>query len=827
MRVCCLARSIATVVLLFALFCLVNTGHGAENIMINSTWTEGQINAALRQPSLGGKNVTVALEVLGDGDSFNYTQMRALLNLEGAPAMATYTIMTSPGTRGQGKATFLCGDARYTVFVAWPQHTKIVNVTFKNCSATHAHDARTSGSSSLTFENVGIQHAHFDLENVNGLEFVGVTLGENAALTLRSCTAPKLRNIRVENVVEPVDFARAAITFESCSTPEIAQSSVFANNSAPVVFFERCSSPRLIGASFLSSTPGSGGTESAVVVMEANNGALIQKCLFSHNDVLSLKFVGMKNDVTPAQLSGCMFQNNSNTLSGKATAFEVQTDQQPLALALENCVFQGNRGTLGGAAVYVAVVKNLNMTVSGCNFTENTWGRQIYRATVVTPETLPAGSTALAIQFEREATGSEVRILQSTFTLNQAFRGGGLSVDFLNESNNNKVLVSGSTFTSNQIVRELCSPFGRLNESLVGQGGGCSLVFAENCTNNSVQIANSTLINNKAERGGALSVDFLNKSSNNKLLISQSTFTSNRIVQKLCSSSSGVDENPAGQGGACSLVFAGNCTNNFVQCANSTMTNNEAENGGGMAVVFMDFSADNEFKLEGSMKYGEGSQEGTCLFSHCNASRPEISLDASTQRTATSSGLGGGLFFQMRDNANSNTAGVSGCVLHDNSAISGGGLHADLRTRSSGPVLSLSNLTLVRNRALSGSGVLLSGNRPSAVDQTSSSPVIKLVDLSFTDNVAFYRGALAVDSLHFSTHGAVSLKHNHNSAIYLTNSVADHHGNMVIKNNVGHVGGGLVSIDSQLTVLPGSSLSFLQNTALVMGGAIFAHFSQR
>ena len=133
------------------------------------------------------------------------------------------------------------------------------------------------------------------------------------------------------------------------------------------------------------------------------------------------------------------------------------------------------------------------------------------------------------------------------------------------------------------------------------------------------------------------------------------------------------------------------------------------------------------------------------------------------------------------------------------------------------------------NRAIEGAALSLWSSFSASLLTGKNGPSIGiwLQNLAFKSNVAYFRGTLDVTSAEIATSGHLAFFNNTNTAMYLRKSIVYAHGSIEFDKNFGHVGAGLFSTASRITVSWGTSFSFTRNSATWLGGGVYAEMVDR
>ena len=247
---------------------------------------------------------------------------------------------------------------------------------------------------------------------------------------------------------------------------------------------------------------------------------------------------------------------------------------------------------------------------------------------------------------------------------------------------------------------------------------------------------------------------------------------------------------------------------------NCEFLNNTALWGGGLLIEMQDCSSNNRI----SVNYSNFTNN-MCLFK-----------DSSSHGTGGGAARIGYIFFNDT-HVKQNSISFENCNFSSNSAYFGGGLsfYAAREPTESNSLVFL-HTTRVRNVASVGSGAHLSVWHP---EHYGATVVAKITNCTFQENSCFYTtrqstavgiGALYLDSIPVYFMGGNNSFNNINSAlaaittgIYITSNATVN----FIK-NTGRYGGAVALLGAAfIETYPSSTLNFIQNSAVIAGGAIY------
>lgn len=264
-------------------------------------------------------------------------------------------------------------------------------------------------------------------------------------------------------------------------------------------------------------------------------------------------------------------------------------------------------------------------------------------------------------------------------------------------------------------------------------------------------------------------------------------------------------------GGAVSVKTSGFVEDNLIRFRNCTWTNNSAVRGGGIA-----------FGCYGSGKNNTVIVEQSCRF--------EDNL------VSDQNGFGGAINVEVHGNGCSRVQ-IRQSEFLSNTAFEGGAINVALHPyRPSCVQVSVTNCTFIRNQAQLGAAMnwwaghklldhdsMQSGYLFGTDALNVSSLTLVIEDSQFSDNIAFYRGVVAVTNIELAMKGKNEFQSNANTALLLQMAVCylAEGAALVFLNNSGLIGGGILLQESRFIVDDYSSIIFHNNTALSKGGGLF------
>ena len=274
-----------------------------------------------------------------------------------------------------------------------------------------------------------------------------------------------------------------------------------------------------------------------------------------------------------------------------------------------------------------------------------------------------------------------------------------------------------------------------------------------------------------------------------------------------------------GRGGGLCIIFRGDAVNNSFQILESNFSENRAIWGGGLYVSFQNSSEQNRVTVRNT----SFEQNSACDYGGGGASV-------------------GHLFFKGETPHKENIIEFYSCTFLKNKAKYGGGTFV-YSSQSNTSYEELKNMikfqgcTWLENMARYGSAVDIS---PHSWDTLSYGflPIPEFEDCQFKSNsrvvhnysnpyneYKISRGAFLASSFYIRFKGNISFESNSGTAMYLTSSIIEfaNETNATFFNNTGLEGGAITLIGfSSLYVKDRSTFSFLNNTAINRGGAIYS-----
>ena len=306
-----------------------------------------------------------------------------------------------------------------------------------------------------------------------------------------------------------------------------------------------------------------------------------------------------------------------------------------------------------------------------------------------------------------------------------------------------------------------------------------------------------------------------------------------------------------GKGGGMAVYFRGRAINNAVTLKNCLITGNKADSGGGLYVEFGDESQNNNFTFT--------SFEGG--ISRIGLSGQLCGTPGFNQSDKQSSGGGAKVVFMFyppdpdlwpgyQANVTGNHVEFRGSYFTANMACWGGGVafvssRADPWTHQTNTIHFI-DCTFLQNEAVVSAALDVSVLRPDTTSQ--SQLVIPVIDgCVFTKNMAntrsrdttpniagyqFGSGAVYIDEVPTTFTGENHFTNNTGTGLVVSDAevVVTRNTSLLFESNSGRRGGALtVSGSGFIVTYPGVLMSFVQNQALELGGAIYAegHYGGR
>ena len=199
---------------------------------------------------------------------------------------------------------------------------------------------------------------------------------------------------------------------------------------------------------------------------------------------------------------------------------------------------------------------------------------------------------------------------------------------------------------------------------------------------------------------------------------------------------------------------------------------------------------------------------------------------------------GGAMSIEIGRQAVGNLVSFSGGNFMNNEAAEGGALHVYYHSAEERNIVEMSRTAFLANIGVSGAAVYLLSSRQHGTNtlQRNGDTIIDLFqyctifrDVLFKDNIAYTSGALSVSFAHVVLDRNVTFVGNQNSAISLVNSFMyiNQSASITFTGNIGGLGAGLFSSDSEVILYENTSVVFDGNVAQTTGGAIQANMHTR
>ena len=490
-----------------------------------------------------------------------------------------------------------------------------------------------------------------------------------------------------------------------------------------------------------------------------------------HNDSAAINILSVWN----IYISNCTFRNNTNNQSGSISEYgfggAIHVHSSNLTLA-EN-TFQHNFAYRGGA---LEVFTNNTITLLRNIFNNNSANRGggVYvhgNNTITLSENTFQNNFAEFGGALYASVNNTLTLSENTFQDNSADENGGA----LNTNIDNTLTLSENIFQNNS-ANLGGGLFAYINNTLTLSENAFQDNSADNKggalntnINNTLTLSENIFQNNFAEFGGALYA-----SVNNTLTLSENTFQDNSA-----------DEN----GGALNTNI-----NNTLTLSENIFQSNSADFGGGLFAYIS-----NTLTLsENAFQDNSADNKGGALNTNINNT---LTLSENIFQN-NSADFGGGLFAFIN-----NTLTLSENTFQNNSADnSGGALTAYIDN-----ILTLSDNTFQSNSAIYGGALVV---RQSTV---------KLTNNTLTENTAASNGGaiFCISSCKLQVYGSHRLQNNRaqrGGAVAALGCQIVLTGDMVFENNTAYYGGGLYTVQSEVS----GYASFSKNFAHRNGGGIYA-----
>ena len=406
---------------------------------------------------------------------------------------------------------------------------------------------------------------------------------------------------------------------------------------------------------------------------------------------------------------------------------------------------------------------------------------------------------------------SNIAVTGSVFANNTVnHSGGGLTMDFLNDTHNS-VIITSSIFHSNIIGR---------------QGGGLSILCTSG-THNHIA-ANDSLFSHNIinSTGGGLYIYSSNACNN--VTINTSTFDDNNIISR---------------GGL--SIYSEIGTHNTIIVMNSAFINNDIIDGGGLLVQSECSTHCHIAIVANQFNNNNIANNGSGLIIYSNSITHNIISVASSTFTDNHIGnIGGGLVLYSKINAH-NIITITNCIFNNNTVCYGSGLHiySEKKTYHN---ISITGSEFTGNKNGCGGQIIMpwigDDSTISIRNSTFCNNDVAGLSIHVCSNVFTY----ITNSVVANTNGSglvirndlssnlelqlsqLTVANNNDSGIFVIGhcTVIFTNGHSIIVNNRAHydgTGGGMyLDYTSYLTTKSGGHVSFINNTALYYGGAIYS-----
>ena len=428
-----------------------------------------------------------------------------------------------------------------------------------------------------------------------------------------------------------------------------------------------------------------------------------------------------------------------------------------------------------GGTLYVHCDIDTHITITESTFTNNTIG---------------GNGGGLYITYSATDIYGNITITDSIFANNTVGTGGGLliysTIDIYND-----ITITNSTFTNN----------------IVGYVGGGLFIHSDTDVYNNINITNSTFNNNIVGiNGGGLVIGSYTGIHNN-ITITNNTFANNIVY---------------GNGGGLFIgSYTGTHNNIHATITGSTFTNNTAGDGSGLYIYYMhnDMTVDIiDSTFTNNIVNSSGGGVRVILIDGTNIN---ITITDSIFINNIAGSNGGGLFIvHTTDKLYNNIIAITGSIIANNTGGNGGGLSIVSGTDSN---ISITDSIFANNTcSLDGGGLYVASLYGTGIYINTC-----VTNSTFTNNNRhglFLR--CDIDSKAILSRVIVS--NNKNSGIEVDHAtVTFTEGHSIVANNSSPTDGGGIYLgkDSYLTTSNGGHVSFINNTALRYGGAIYSPYN--
>ena len=270
-----------------------------------------------------------------------------------------------------------------------------------------------------------------------------------------------------------------------------------------------------------------------------------------------------------------------------------------------------------------------------------------------------------------------------------------------------------------------------------------------------------------------------------------------------------------GRGGGLSIVLKGNASDNSIIVDDCVLSENRALWGGGVFVEFEDNSNNNRI-----------------MFNNTDFMLNYVVNDSPTNGTGGGGARVDFLYFnESLDNSHNNSVTFDGCTFFGNSANHGGGLSlltTPENLKSPTNTLTLRRCEFTKNDASIGAAMDLSTWHSL---KTGLPAAVVIQDCNFTSNgLNNTDGTVYVDCVPPVFHGNVTFQNNSAAGLSVFGTGVTFYDDCQAQflYNQGWTGGAISLLgNAYVSVSPGVNLTFLNNSAFVKGGAIYALLTSR
>ena len=395
------------------------------------------------------------------------------------------------------------------------------------------------------------------------------------------------------------------------------------------------------------------------------------------------------------------------------------------------------------------------------------------------------------------------------------------STNYLSRTTRNIISVRSAMFIQNSTNITLVS----IN---ISNSTGTGLLMYD--TNGTVNITNSIFANNILEQnlgGGGIHIEFTRcapgisfcDSYNNhynkysKYIINRCTFKGNIATNIKNNFKDGLYKGnfiTFGTGGGVSLWFNGQAKNNSFKVLSTNFTSNSAASGGGLYV-----------------------------HSRRNATHNHVTVLRCSFINNIGSAQGGGLvignvIYQKGGLSKFNTYNITNCLFKQNQGLIGGGVlgFGSREPENTKPTnhFEIHNSSFINNKAQFGSAIQINRQFYDSITVGSIFTLVlkncNFTSNNFSDNSSI--GAVAMSGVNIHFLGYTRFINNTSTALMVDGATVEFGNNSVtvFQNNCGLYGGAISMIENaRIVIYPNSTVTFLSNTAVEQGGAIYVELS--